>query len=85
MTSAKSNSLRCAFYGRMSTDEQEHSIESQRMVAESYATANGHIITEEYLDAGIAGDKIFFRDDVPGDAVLQSGENLCITSGGMGH
>ena len=56
MASSNSTSLRCAFYGRMSTDEQEHSIESQRMVAESYATANGYAIVGEYLDAGIAGD-----------------------------
>jgi len=56
MASIKSIKLRCAFYGRMSTDEQEHSLESQRMVAECYANTNGHVIVDEYLDAGIAGD-----------------------------
>lgn len=56
MASANSNSLRCAFYGRMSSDEQEHSLESQRMVSDGFATSNGHTIVEEYLDAGIAGD-----------------------------
>ena len=56
MADANSSSLRCAFYGRMSTAEQEHSIESQRMVAEAHAAANNHTIVAEYLDCGIAGD-----------------------------
>ena len=56
MASANSNSLRCAFYGRMSTDEQEHSLEAQRMVADGFAQSAGHTIVGEYLDAGIAGD-----------------------------
>ena len=40
----------------MSSDEQEHSIESQRMVAEGFVAANGHVIVDEYIDLGIAGD-----------------------------
>jgi len=42
-------------YMRMSTDKQEHSIESQHRLIEDYAKRNDFLIQDVYADAGISG------------------------------
>jgi site-specific DNA recombinase len=44
-------------YYRMSTDEQETSIEQQREEVEKYAAKHGYKILREYVDEGISGDE----------------------------
>ena len=44
-------------YMRMSTNMQEHSIESQRKVLTAYAQSHGMAILTEYVDEGISGRK----------------------------
>ena len=56
MTAIQSTQFRFAFYGRMSTIEQEHSIDAQALAAEQFCAAGGHSIVEQYIDRGIAGD-----------------------------
>ncbi|MBR4934488.1 MAG: recombinase family protein [Anaerotignum sp.] len=42
-------------YMRMSTDQQEHSIESQERLIKAYAKQNGYTIMHNYVDEGISG------------------------------
>lgn len=42
-------------YMRMSTDQQEHSIESQERLIKAYARQNGYTIMHNYIDEGISG------------------------------
>lgn len=42
-------------YMRMSTDMQEHSIESQERVLMEYASRNGYVVIHKYTDKGISG------------------------------
>ena len=50
-----------AVYYRMSTNQQEDSIERQRSQVEPYCQAHGYTIVREYKDEGIAGDEILRR------------------------
>lgn len=50
-------------YMRMSTDKQEHSIESQARELKQYAKRNGYIIIREYIDRGISGQHADKRPD----------------------
>ncbi|MBM4128195.1 MAG: hypothetical protein FJ247_12745 [Nitrospira sp.] len=52
----KSDILRIATYTRMSSDDQQFSIESQDLAIDSYAQAQQFEIVARYSDAGIAGD-----------------------------
>lgn len=45
-------------YMRMSTDMQEHSIESQERVLMEYAKRNGYIVIRKYIDRGISGQTL---------------------------
>lgn len=48
--------MRCVLYLRMSTEEQEDSIEGQRRELKKYAAKSGYRIVAEYVDEGISGD-----------------------------
>lgn len=50
-------------YMRMSTDMQEHSIESQERVLMEYAKRNGYIVIRKYIDRGISGQHASKRPD----------------------
>lgn len=42
-------------YMRMSTDQQEHSIESQKRLINDYAARNSYLMVGNYMDEGISG------------------------------
>lgn len=50
-------------YMRMSTDMQEHSIESQERVLMEYAKRNGYVVIRKYIDRGISGQHASKRPD----------------------
>ena len=47
--------MNIALYMRMSTDKQENSIDSQRVVLERYAKAQKMNIVKVYVDEGLSG------------------------------
>jgi len=49
--------MNVCLYMRMSTNMQEHSIDSQRKVLAAYALGHGMTIVSEYADEGISGRK----------------------------
>jgi DNA invertase Pin-like site-specific DNA recombinase len=51
-----------AQYLRMSTDEQQFSIENQRAAIEDYAKKNGFSVVVSYVDAGRSGVQLKHRD-----------------------
>lgn len=50
-------------YMRMSTDMQEHSIESQERVLMEYAKRNSYVVLRKYIDKGISGQHANKRPD----------------------
>src|SRR5262249_32256585 len=55
--------IRAAVYLRMSTNDQENSIERQRSQVIPYADRQGYSIVGEYTDEGIPGDEVERRKD----------------------
>ena len=75
--------IRFAFYGRVSSDQQdiENSIAGQRSVAKDYAVSAGGFIVKEYIDeakSGRVADRPGFQEmikdgtspDPPFDAII---------------
>src|SRR5438045_2121609 len=57
----KATKLRAAFYGRMSDDDQENSIDRQREQVRQLALQLGADIVAEYIDLGVPGDEREFH------------------------
>ena len=58
---SNSTPVRAVFYGRMSTDLQETSIDRQRSQVQPYAQKQGYTLVGEYIDEGITGSEIVKR------------------------
>src|SRR5436190_24310202 len=50
--------VRAVAYYRMSTDQQEHSIDRQRSQVVPYAARHGYQVVGEYVDEGISGIEV---------------------------
>ena len=48
--------MRAVAYLRRSSSKQEKSITAQRSAVQQYATKQGYVIVDEYVDDGISGD-----------------------------
>lgn len=58
--------MKCAIYGRVSTDreEQKHSLKNQLVLAEKIAMDLGFIVVARYIDEGISGAGVRNRDGI---------------------
>jgi DNA invertase Pin-like site-specific DNA recombinase len=57
-TNGDDYTLRAGIYYRMSDDKQENSIDRQRSQVRPYCDRKGYAVVREYLDEGIAGERL---------------------------